>query len=184
MAWPIMTASRFMCPKRHRAIPCVYASRKKNAGENYAEMTDILEAGPVRVTPPCPFYERCGSCSLQHITRDFYESWKVERVQTTLARTGITPAVFDAPRFLNAATRRRVTFAARKTKAGLIFGYNQSRSHMIEDISHCLVLDKGLDEKLQGLRGPLSDLMKAGDTLDVMLQKVRQGYDLVLTGTF
>lgn len=155
---------------------------QKNAGAAYAEVMEILEAGPTRATPPCPFYERCGSCSLQHITREAYQDGKVERVQTTLTRTGITPEVFDPPRFLNAATRRRATFSARKTATGLVFGYNQSRSHRIADITRCLVLDPALDARLQTLRAPLADLMKAGDTLDVMLQKVGQSYDLVLTG--
>lgn len=155
---------------------------EKNSDGYFASLQKVITPGPDRITPPCRFYSTCGSCSLQHITGTAYESWKTERVKTTLARAGVVPEVFDPSRFLNAAGRRRVTFCARKTKTGLVFGYNQSRSHLIEDISHCLVLEPALDKKLQALRTPLADLMKAGDMLDVMLQKGGQGYDLVLTG--
>ena len=155
---------------------------EKNAQGSYASLQEILESGPARMAPPCSFYTRCGSCSLQHISPEAYRHWKVERVQTTLAKNGITPEIFDPPHFIHAASRRRATFTARRTKAGLIFGYNQSRSHVIEDISRCIILAPALDEKLQALRKPLAALMNVGDVLDVLLQKVGSGFDMLLTG--
>lgn len=155
---------------------------QNNAQGCFASLESIIAPGPDRAAPPCEFYTRCGSCSLQHINRDAYEAWKTGHVSTTLARAGVVPEAFDPPVFIPAATRRRATFCARRTQAGLVLGYNQNRSHVIENITHCLVLEPGFDAKLQALRDPLTEFMQPGDTLDVMLQQAGAAYDLVLTG--
>src|SRR5579863_2873670 len=40
--------------------------QKKNFGE--AELVSVEEKSPDRVEPPCPYFERCGGCSYQHLT--------------------------------------------------------------------------------------------------------------------
>ncbi|MBQ0741495.1 TRAM domain-containing protein, partial [Aquimarina celericrescens] len=37
---------------------------KKNFG--FAKLTKVVEASTYRAHPPCPLYDRCGGCSLQH----------------------------------------------------------------------------------------------------------------------
>lgn len=55
-----------------------------------AELGEIVEAGPGRVTPPCPHYvnDHCGGCQLQHVAYD--EQLKAKRaiVGDTLRRIG------------------------------------------------------------------------------------------------
>jgi len=39
-------------------------------GYQEAELVELLEPGPGRQAPPCPHYDRCGGCDLQHLTDD------------------------------------------------------------------------------------------------------------------
>ena len=40
--------------------------------KNYAvaELIEVLEPGPNRISPKCQYYDQCGGCQLQHITYD------------------------------------------------------------------------------------------------------------------
>ena len=49
---------------------------------------DILIPSPDRTEPPCPVFERCGGCSLQHLNYDAELRWKEQRVLTALERIG------------------------------------------------------------------------------------------------
>ena len=54
-----------------------------------AELEQVLEASPERVTPPCPHFGACGGCALQHWDHALYLAWKVEQVRQLLARERI-----------------------------------------------------------------------------------------------
>src|SRR3954465_6876418 len=55
-----------------------------------AEVGEIVEAGPGRVTPPCPHYvaDHCGGCQLQHLAYDGQLAAKRSIVGETLRRLG------------------------------------------------------------------------------------------------
>ncbi len=53
-----------------------------------AEIVEILEPGPGRREAPCPHFERCGGCDLQHLEDDLQTRLKVAAVLETLSRLG------------------------------------------------------------------------------------------------
>ena len=55
-----------------------------------ALLGEIVEAGPARVTPPCPHYvhDHCGGCQLQHLAYDEQLAAKRSIVGETLRRLG------------------------------------------------------------------------------------------------
>ncbi len=56
------------------------------------EIVEVLEPGPGRREPPCPFFERCGGCDLQHLEDGLQVRWKAAAVVETLARiAGLQP---------------------------------------------------------------------------------------------
>ncbi|MGV7115189.1 23S rRNA (uracil(1939)-C(5))-methyltransferase RlmD [Paenibacillus kyungheensis] len=59
---------------------------KKQYG--YAKMTAILEASPDRVEAPCPIYNQCGGCQVQHMSYDAQLEWKRQHVIDNLQRIG------------------------------------------------------------------------------------------------
>lgn len=142
----------------------------------------IVTRSPVRAHPPCPYFDKCGGCSLQHVTPEFYREWKIAKVKTALARAGVEPEVWGEPVFLPAATRRRTTMTAIRTNSGVTLGYNEGRSHNVLNIERCLVLGPELEEKMQALRPFLPRLMGDAKNCDITLQYAGGGFDLVLTG--
>ncbi|ANS77007.1 RNA methyltransferase [Paenibacillus yonginensis] len=61
-------------------------STKKQFG--YAKLLDVLEASPDRVAAPCPIYDQCGGCQLQHMSYAGQLAWKRQRVIDALERIG------------------------------------------------------------------------------------------------
>ncbi len=53
-----------------------------------AAIVDILQPGPGRTAPPCPHFDRCGGCALQHLRDDDYIGWKVGQLRLALDRAG------------------------------------------------------------------------------------------------
>ncbi|HEX4935772.1 MAG TPA: TRAM domain-containing protein, partial [Gemmatimonadaceae bacterium] len=53
-----------------------------------AELVAVLEAGPDRISPPCPYVPRCGGCRLQHVGYEAALRAKRAQVVEHLARIG------------------------------------------------------------------------------------------------
>lgn len=142
----------------------------------------IVSPSFTRVPAPCPYFDKCGGCSLQHVTPEFYRDWKIAKVKTALARAGVEPATWGEPIFLPAATRRRTTMTAIKTNRGVTLGYNEGRSHNVLNIERCLVLAPAIEEKMQALRPYLLRILGEAKTCDITLQYAGGTFDMVLTG--
>ncbi|MCH1639880.1 23S rRNA (uracil(1939)-C(5))-methyltransferase RlmD [Paenibacillus timonensis] len=68
---------------------------KKQYG--YAKLLDVVEASPDRVAPPCPIYDKCGGCQLQHLGYDAQLAWKRQHVVDALERIGKLRVAGGAP---------------------------------------------------------------------------------------
>ena len=72
-----------------------------------AEIEEVKTPGPLRREAPCPFYERCGGCQLQHIEDAEQLGLKVAAAMETLRRLGgIDPAQLAACRFEEPVSER------------------------------------------------------------------------------
>ena len=103
----------------------------------------IVEPSADRVSPPCRHFKSCGGCQLQHASDRFLENWKQEVVKTALASNGLEadflPIAVSPPR-----SRRRATFAARRTKKGAMAGFHARASDTLVDIPDCQLLHPDL----------------------------------------
>ena len=68
-----------------RARVRVTKSRRRFAE---ADLIEVLEPGPDRVVPPCPYVPRCGGCRLQHVTYEAALAAKRDQVAEHLVRIG------------------------------------------------------------------------------------------------
>ncbi|MCK8489174.1 23S rRNA (uracil(1939)-C(5))-methyltransferase RlmD [Paenibacillus sp. MBLB2552] len=68
---------------------------KKQYG--YAKLLDVVEVSADRVAPPCPIYDKCGGCQLQHMSYDAQLAWKRQHVVDALERIGKLRVAGGAP---------------------------------------------------------------------------------------
>lgn len=59
---------------------------KKQYG--YAKLLELVQASSDRLAPPCPIYDQCGGCQLQHMDYGAQLAWKRQLVVDNLQRIG------------------------------------------------------------------------------------------------
>ncbi len=152
--------------------------------ETQARILDVIKPGPGRVDPPCPHFERCGGCQLQHLDMQSYMDWKENSVHEMLTKAGVEPETWLPPVFIPSGTRRRITFAAFKKDKVVTLGLNQARSHTIEDLTICLLITPTLEKIRANLKPYLLRLLPEGKLTDISLQDIDGSVEMILTGDF
>jgi 23S rRNA (uracil1939-C5)-methyltransferase len=116
-----------------------------------AELLAVLAASPERITPPCPYFGRCGGCSYQHISYEHQLSLKWHQVQEILRRIGkmeMPPLRPIVPSPLPYEYRNRITVHALDG----IVGFYRRDVHQLLDIERCPISMPEVNEALAKLR--------------------------------
>ncbi|MGH1576081.1 class I SAM-dependent RNA methyltransferase [Planktotalea sp.] len=103
----------------------------------------IIEPSETRVSPVCKHYKSCGGCSLQHAAEPFVADYKQQIVQSALEAHGIKTElrpIETSP----AQSRRRATFAVRRTKKGALWGFHSRGSDTVIAVPDCQLVQKDL----------------------------------------
>ncbi|WP_299846631.1 class I SAM-dependent RNA methyltransferase [uncultured Roseovarius sp.] len=103
----------------------------------------VEKPSPDRVAAPCRHFRSCGGCQLQHASDRFLADWKVEIVASALAAHGLE-AEFLPISTSPQRSRRRATFAARRTKKGAMAGFHAKVSDVIIEVPDCQLLHPDL----------------------------------------
>jgi 23S rRNA (uracil1939-C5)-methyltransferase len=141
----------------------------------------IITPSDDRVAPPCRHFKSCGGCQLQHASDAVVAAFKTDIVAQALAAQGIQAPIrpiVTSP----AQSRRRATFAARRTKKGAMSGFYGRASDTVVEIPDCklvepeLIAARDIAEALAELGGS----RKA--TLAVTVTTSRVGLDIQVSG--
>ncbi|MDO4694844.1 MAG: 23S rRNA (uracil(1939)-C(5))-methyltransferase RlmD [Eikenella sp.] len=130
-----------------------------------AEMLDILQPSPHRITPRCRHFRTCGGCSWQHVRSDVQVAYKQRILEEQLQRLGrIRPQQYLPPIYGRGwGYRQRARLSVAYPAGGkAVFGFQGRHSHRIVDIQECPVLAPPLAEKLDAVRRLLNELGGAG----------------------
>lgn len=168
-----------------RAMPGDMVQAKIHRGDDgnlRGDLVSIVKASPDRQKAPCPNYDICGGCTVQHLKDDFYKAWKQEIVRDALRKKGLNPKQWKESVFLPAGTRRRATFAVLKQRNALTMGYYRRRSHQINDIETCLIADPAIMAFRKQLGPILMPVLQDKKPTDVFVQMVGGLFDVVITG--
>jgi len=124
-------------------------------GVVHARPIRILEAASQRISPPCPYFARCGGCHYQHLPSERQTASKVEILRETLRRLGkiewesdITVHAADPWSYRNQAQLK----VAGMPDGQVELGFFEAESHRLFPVVECLILSPRLNEVLRGLR--------------------------------
>lgn len=128
-AWPGETVEALLDGRRRK----VWQTR----------LLKLQNHSPDRRSPPCPHYQRCGGCDLQHVQESSQLSFKVDRVQRELTRQQVSVAhwaqpIVGAPWHYRRKARIGVRFS--KEHNDNIIGFREASSSHLTNIDRCLVL--------------------------------------------
>ncbi len=141
----------------------------------------ILTPAPERVRPPCAHYGACGGCALQHATDDFVAEWKREIVAQALAAQGLR-AEIGATQTSPAFSRRRASFALKRTKAGALVGFHAPASAIVADTPECRLVAPAL----AAARPALARIAALGGSrkgaLSATVTRLDNGLDVAISG--
>src|SRR5262252_5564244 len=115
-----------------------------------AELVEVKQSSPDRVSPECPYFGRCGGCAYQHISYEHQLAIKWRQVRDALHRIGKLKDVpmrpiIPSPRPY--AYRNRITVHALE---GLI-GFFRRDSHQLLDIESCPIACEEVNRALAEL---------------------------------
>jgi len=126
-----------------------------------ARLLRVVEKSPARITPPCPVYEACGGCSLQHLDYQAQLAGKQEivieslRKYAKLANPPVSPTIgMDNPW----AYRNKAQFQVGRQNGRLVAGLYQAGTHKLVNLEDCLVQHEATTQVVQTARRVLEEL--------------------------
>jgi len=125
---------------------------KKNFARAFVKQ--LITTSTERETPPCPYYDLCGGCQLQHMNYASQARWKTLEVKEQLKRVG--KLEFKVNETLAAPEpfgyRNKIQLPVGKHNGKIIMGMYQRNSHEIVDIDTCLLQSPLGNRLLAGVR--------------------------------
>ncbi len=148
-----------------------------------ARMADprVLVPSAVRVRAGCPHFGTCGGCSLMHASDAFVADWKTGILRAALAAHDLSAplrSVHTSPR----SSRRRASFAGRRTKSGTLVGFHARASAAIIPIPDCRLVHPQLAALLPTLGRMTAVGASRSATLIFAATVSDTGIDLVVEG--
>ena len=107
-----------------------------------ANVVEVIEASPERITPPCAYAGKCGGCDFQHLNLPYQRVLKAEVIKEQFSRIAKMDIEVTVHEVLP-TTRYRTHIRGVANEAGH-FGIYASRSHDIIPISDCLIAGEEL----------------------------------------
>lgn len=127
-----------------------------------ADIMDIIQPSPQRITPPCLHFGICGGCSLQHMSTETQLQLKQETLLTQLKHFGqvepehvLTPLNVTDLGYRHKA-RLGVKFVIKKNK--VLIGFREKSSRYLADLQECIVLHPEVGQRLTTLSKLIASL--------------------------
>jgi 23S rRNA (uracil1939-C5)-methyltransferase len=127
-----------------------------------ARTVTVLQAASGRRAPPCPWYESCGGCAIQHADARTQVAAKQRWLEDCFERIGrVRPETMLAPIYgeewgYRRRARLSVRYVAKKGEA--LVGFRERRSTFVTDMRSCLVLPAQVSALIPGLRALIGRL--------------------------
>ena len=134
----------------------------------FAEIESVIEPGPDRIDPPCPYFGTCGGCNFQQLNYEAQLAAKVSIVRDCLHRIGKIEWETEIPIIPSPKPfgyRLRAQWHANTNSKQI--GYFRRDSRDLIDIEYCLVLQPELQTQLTELREKAEWAMFSNDKAQI-----------------
>ena len=136
-----------------------FRRRSFHKSHDEAELVEIHETSPARVTPRCAHFGVCGGCAMQHLDPAAQIEVKQKELAQNLQRIGnVEPAEWLPPLLgphWNYRRRARLSSRFVSKKGRSLVGFREKQGKYVADVTHCEVLA----EPVASLVGTLAELL-------------------------
>lgn len=127
----------------------------------FAKLLQIENASPFRVEAPCPVFDTCGGCQIQHLSYEGQMTFKRKLVRDAITRIGKLPDVpvhavkgMENPwRYRN---KSQIPFGMEEGR--VVAGFYEPRSHKIADTDICIIQTPEADSIMTGIKHKLAEM--------------------------
>lgn len=139
-----------------------FSSYRKKRNFELATLSRVFKESALRATPRCPFFGKCGGCSLQHLDARAQVAVKQRVLEDDLWHIGrvvpelILPAIHGPAWEYRHRARLSVRYVAKK--GGVLVGFHEKRSSYVADMTSCEVMPRYVSALIGPLRAVLGQL--------------------------
>ena len=127
------------------------------------KLIDVLQASKSREKPPCPHFEMCGGCALQHMAPSLQITLKQETLMAHFKHfgQGISPKQILPPTLSKTQGYRRkarlgVRYVHKKNK--VLVGFRERNGRFLAELESCAVLHESVGKRLIELQQMIASL--------------------------
>lgn len=115
---------------------------KEHKKYNEATIDNFIKYSEDRVKPPCPYFTKCGGCTLQNLSYENTINYKLNKIKNifTKNRIDINPEIISNPNPYN--YRNKISLKVVDTK----IGFYLNNTHNIIEIDECLIANPAINE--------------------------------------
>lgn len=121
----------------------------------FGKLIEILKKSEERIVPKCCNFEKCGGCTLQHLTYNGQLDFKYNRVKDCIKKiAGLDENIVKYPLGMNNEFRYRnkVQFPVGLVNGKVSIGFFSEKTHEIIDMDTCMIQDEESEEIIRLIR--------------------------------
>ena len=154
---------------------CASQNKKK---KDHLELLEVVEASEDRIEAFCKYFTSCGGCSVQHLKKEKYISWKESLLKNALSHNGFNDVNIKDLAIVEKGHRRRISISYENFKDNIKLGFYQKSSNRIVDIDICPLLNKELNNILAPLKELLKEITTPRDSGHFVVTSTDSGLDI------
>ena len=140
---------------------------RNHANYSEADLVQVLEASPNRITPKCPLFGRCGGCQYQNLEYSEQLGWKRRQVAELVEHmAGLTlevAPVIGSPKPFGYRSKITPHFGTPAEGRELAIGFlRQGTRFDIVDVPRCEIATDAINERLAAARAEIRALSASG----------------------
>lgn len=121
-----------------------------------AKLLNVEQPSKYRETPKCPYYYKCGSCQLQHMSYEAQLSFKQNVVNNLLDKFGKVSKIIGMDTPYNYRNKIHSTLSYNK-KGKIISGLYEENTHNVISVDKCIIQHRKSDEIIITIRKLMED---------------------------